>query len=57
MAERAAESLSLQGGMEVAGKKARAVWGKSRPQKGKAKAITDGEGSSAPKEVMEVSEV
>jgi len=35
MAERAAEALSLQGGIEISGKKCKVVWGRSRPQKGK----------------------
>ena len=35
MAERVAEALSAQGGIEVQGKKAKVVWGRSRPAKGK----------------------
>ena len=35
MAERAAEALSMQGGIEITGKKCKVVWGRSRPQKGK----------------------
>lgn len=38
LAERAAEALSIQGGIEVQGKKARIAWGRSRPNKGKNKA-------------------
>ncbi|WWC72461.1 pre-mRNA-splicing factor SLT11 [Kwoniella pini CBS 10737] len=43
LAERVAEALSAQGGIEVGGKKAKVVWGRSRPQKGKpaTTAITD----------------
>jgi hypothetical protein len=37
MAERVAESLSAQGSVEVLGKRAKIVWGRSRPQKGAAK--------------------
>ncbi|WWC92189.1 pre-mRNA-splicing factor SLT11 [Kwoniella dendrophila CBS 6074] len=35
LAERSAEALSAQGGIEVGGKKAKVLWGKARPQKGK----------------------
>jgi RNA recognition motif-containing protein len=35
LAERAAESLSAQNGIEVQGKRAKVVWGRSRPTKGK----------------------
>ncbi|WVR08621.1 pre-mRNA-splicing factor SLT11 [Kwoniella sp. DSM 27419] len=38
LAERAAEALSAQGGIEVSGKRAKVVWGRSRSQKGKAPA-------------------
>jgi len=40
VAERVAESLSAQSGVEVLGKRAKVVWGRSRPQKGAAKAAT-----------------
>ncbi|CAD6574083.1 MAG: Pre-mRNA-splicing factor slt11 [Tremellales sp. Tagirdzhanova-0007] len=42
LAERAAEALSAQNGIEVQGKRAKVVWGRSRPNKGKRP-----EGSSA----------
>jgi pre-mRNA-splicing factor RBM22/SLT11 len=46
LAERAAEALSAQSGIEVQGKKVRVVWGKSRPSKGKGKtAAAEGEGA------------
>ncbi|OCF31754.1 pre-mRNA-splicing factor SLT11 [Kwoniella heveanensis CBS 569] len=35
LAERVAEALSAQNGIEVSGKRAKVVWGRSRPQKGK----------------------
>jgi pre-mRNA-splicing factor RBM22/SLT11 len=48
MAEQAAEALSMQGGIEVEGKKARVVWGRSRPQKGKKPAAAEaGEGGES----------
>lgn len=46
LAERAAEALSIQGGIEVTNKKCRVVWGRSRPQKGK-KPATDAGSSTA----------
>jgi len=42
MAERAAEALSMQGGIEISAKKCKVVWGRSRPQKG-AKKSEEGE--------------
>ena len=45
MAEQVAEALSMQGGIEISGKKARVVWGRSRPQKGK-KAESEAGGSA-----------
>lgn len=48
MAERVAEALALQGGIEVEGKQAKIVWGRSRPAKGKKPmAGTSGETSTA----------
>ena len=50
MAERAAEALAIQGGVEVNGKKARIAWGRSRPNKGKNKAAdanASGDGQAA----------
>jgi len=46
LAEKVAEALTAQGGIEVSGKKAKVVWGRARPQKGKA-AITAGESSGS----------
>jgi pre-mRNA-splicing factor RBM22/SLT11 len=47
VAERVAEALTAQGGIEVLGKRGKVVWGKSRPARGagaaaagKAKATT-----------------
>lgn len=34
VAERVAESIAVQGGLEVSGKKAKIVWGRARPAKG-----------------------
>ncbi|WVQ95536.1 pre-mRNA-splicing factor SLT11 [Kwoniella sp. CBS 9459] len=50
LAERVAEALSAQSGIEVSGKKAKVVWGRSRPQKGKgpAAASASGSGSATP---------
>lgn len=39
MAERAADALAAQGGIEVEGKKAKVVWGRARPQKKTAAAV------------------
>lgn len=35
LAERSAEALSAQNGIEVQGKRAKVVWGRSKPNKGK----------------------
>jgi len=40
LAERTAEGLSAQGGIEVEGKKAKVAWGRSKPGKGKGKAVS-----------------
>jgi pre-mRNA-splicing factor RBM22/SLT11 len=40
LAERTAEGLSAQGGIEVEGKMAKVAWGRSKPGKGKGKADT-----------------
>ncbi|WVF67975.1 pre-mRNA-splicing factor SLT11 [Kwoniella sp. CBS 6097] len=48
LAERVAEALSAQNGIEVSGKKAKVVWGRSRPQKGKGPAAASGSGSATP---------
>ncbi|EIW69766.1 hypothetical protein TREMEDRAFT_29541 [Tremella mesenterica DSM 1558] len=45
-AERVAEALSAQGGMEVQGKRAKVVWGRPRPPKHKGKQV-EGETSSS----------
>ncbi|KAK8850428.1 pre-mRNA-splicing factor SLT11 [Kwoniella newhampshirensis] len=47
MAERSAEALSAQSGIEVSGKRAKVVWGRSRPQKGKAAASAGASSSVA----------
>jgi pre-mRNA-splicing factor RBM22/SLT11 len=41
LAERTAEGLSAQGGIEIEGKKAKVAWGRSKPGKGKGKAVTE----------------
>jgi pre-mRNA-splicing factor RBM22/SLT11 len=41
LAERTAEGLSAQGGIEVEGKKAKVAWGRSKPGKGKGKAVAE----------------
>jgi len=41
LAERTSEGLSAQGGIEVEGKKAKVAWGRSRPGKGKGKAVAE----------------
>ncbi|WVQ63175.1 pre-mRNA-splicing factor SLT11 [Kwoniella botswanensis] len=47
LAERVAEALSAQGGIEVGGKKAKVVWGRARPQKGKAPATSTPSGEAS----------
>ncbi|KAL7423904.1 Pre-mRNA-splicing factor slt11 [Cryptotrichosporon argae] len=42
LAERVAEALAAQGGIEVAGKRARIAWGRSRPKKGAAAGAATG---------------
>jgi pre-mRNA-splicing factor RBM22/SLT11 len=46
-AERAAEALSAQNGIEVQGKRAKVVWGRSRPKKGKAGSSAEGAAGTA----------
>ena len=41
LAERTSEGLSAQGGIEVEGKKAKVAWGRSKPGKGKGKAVAE----------------
>jgi hypothetical protein len=41
LAERTAEGLSAQGGIEIEGKKAKVAWGRSKPGKGKGKAVAE----------------
>ena len=41
LAERTAEGLSAQGGIEIEGKKAKIAWGRSKPGKGKGKAAAE----------------
>jgi pre-mRNA-splicing factor RBM22/SLT11 len=47
LAERTAEGLAAQGGIEVEGKKAKVAWGRSKPGKGKGKAAAGGEAVAA----------
>ena len=47
LAEKTAEGLSAQGGIEVEGKKAKVAWGRSKPGKGKGKASSSGSGEGA----------
>ncbi|KAJ9122834.1 hypothetical protein QFC24_003870 [Naganishia onofrii] len=46
IAERTAEALSAQGGIEVLGKRGKVVWGKSRPARGGAAAAGSAAGKA-----------
>lgn len=52
MAERVAEALAAQDGIEVDGKRVKVVWGRSRPKKGKA-AEASGEATKTSEEAVE----
>ncbi|KAJ9119017.1 Pre-mRNA-splicing factor slt11 [Naganishia vaughanmartiniae] len=47
IAERTAEALSAQGGIEVLGKRGKVVWGKSRPARGAAAGAAAGKAKAA----------